>query len=39
MICYALGQSITSTKNLDLVGLMVVPPVQAEPEKAFSESG
>ena len=33
----ALGQSISSTKNLDLVGLMVVPPVQAEPEKAFSE--
>ena len=33
----SLGQSITSTKNLDLVGLMVVPPVQAEPEKAFSE--
>ena len=32
-----LGQSISSTKNLDLVGLMVVPPVQAEPEKAFSE--
>lgn len=33
----ALGQSISSTKNLDLVGLMVVLPVQAEPEKAFSE--
>jgi len=33
----ALGESISSTKNLDLVGLMVVPPVQAEPEKAFSE--
>ncbi len=33
----ALGQSISSTKNLDLVGLMVVPPVQAEPEKAFFE--
>ena len=33
----ALGQSISSTKNLDLVGLMVVPPVQAEPEEAFSE--
>ena len=33
----ALGQSISATKNLDLVGLMVVPPVQAEPEKAFSE--
>jgi pyridoxal phosphate enzyme (YggS family) len=33
----SLGQAISSTKNLDLVGLMVVPPVQAEPEKAFSE--
>jgi pyridoxal phosphate enzyme (YggS family) len=33
----SLGQAITSTKNLDLVGLMVVPPVQAEPETAFSE--
>jgi pyridoxal phosphate enzyme (YggS family) len=33
----SLGQAITSTKNLDLVGLMVVPPVQAEPGKAFSE--
>jgi uncharacterized pyridoxal phosphate-containing UPF0001 family protein len=33
----ALGQAISSTKNLDLVGLMVVPPVQAEPEKAFNE--
>ena len=33
----ALGQSISSTKNLDLVGLMVVPPAQAEPEEAFSE--
>jgi pyridoxal phosphate enzyme (YggS family) len=32
-----LGQAISSAKNLDLVGLMVVPPVQAEPEKAFSE--
>jgi pyridoxal phosphate enzyme (YggS family) len=34
---FLLGQAISSTKNLDLVGLMVVPPVQAEPEKAFSE--
>jgi pyridoxal phosphate enzyme (YggS family) len=33
----SLGQAISSTKNLDLVGLMVVPPVEAEPEKAFSE--
>jgi hypothetical protein len=32
-----LGQAISSTKNLDLAGLMVVPPVQAEPEAAFSE--
>jgi pyridoxal phosphate enzyme (YggS family) len=32
----SLGQAISTTKNLDLVGLMVVPPVQAEPEKAFS---
>ena len=33
----SLGQAISSAKNLDLIGLMVVPPVQAEPEKAFSE--
>jgi len=33
----SLGQAISFTKNLDLVGLMVVPPVEAEPEKAFSE--
>ena len=33
----AMGQAISSAKNLDLVGLMVVPPVQADPEKAFSE--
>ena len=32
-----LGQAISSTQHLDLAGLMVVPPVQAEPEKAFSE--
>ena len=32
-----LGQAISSTKNLDLAGLMVVPPVQAEPEAAFYE--
>ena len=32
-----LGQAISSTKNLDLAGLMVVPPVQAEPEAAFSK--
>jgi PLP dependent protein len=32
----ALGQAISSAQNLDLVGLMVVPPVQADPEKAFS---
>jgi pyridoxal phosphate enzyme (YggS family) len=33
----ALGQAISSTQHLDLAGIMVVPPVQAEPEKAFSE--
>jgi pyridoxal phosphate enzyme (YggS family) len=33
----AMGQAISSAKNLDLIGLMVVPPVQAEPAKAFSE--
>ena len=33
----ALGHAISSTKYLDLAGLMVVPPVQAEPEEAFSE--
>jgi hypothetical protein len=32
-----LGQALVSSKNLDLAGLMVVPPVQSEPEKAFSE--
>jgi pyridoxal phosphate enzyme (YggS family) len=32
-----LGQAISSTQHLDLAGLMVVPPIQAEPEKAFSE--
>ena len=32
-----LGQALVSSKNLDLAGLMVVPPVTAEPEKAFSE--
>ena len=34
---FSLGQAISSTKKLDLVGLMVVPPVQAESEQAFSE--
>jgi pyridoxal phosphate enzyme (YggS family) len=33
----ALGQALASSQHLDLVGLMVVPPVEAEPEKAFSE--
>lgn len=33
----ALGQAISTSSHLDLLGLMVVPPVQAEPEKAFSE--
>ena len=32
-----LGQAISSTQHLDLAGLMVVPPVEAEPERAFSE--
>lgn len=32
-----LGHAVISTKHLDLAGLMVVPPVQAEPERAFSE--
>ena len=32
-----MGQAISSAKNLDLVGLMVVPPVQADPGQAFSE--
>jgi pyridoxal phosphate enzyme (YggS family) len=32
-----LGQAISSSQNLDLVGLMVVPPVDLQPEKAFSE--
>jgi pyridoxal phosphate enzyme (YggS family) len=34
---FVLGQAISSTQHLELVGLMVVPPVQAEPNKAFSE--
>jgi pyridoxal phosphate enzyme (YggS family) len=33
----ALGQAISASSHLDLVGLMVVPPVHVEPEKAFSE--
>jgi pyridoxal phosphate enzyme (YggS family) len=33
----ALGQALISTQNLDLRGLMVVPPVQAEPDRAFAE--
>jgi pyridoxal phosphate enzyme (YggS family) len=32
-----LAEALTSSKNLDLCGLMVVPPVQAEPERAFAE--
>ena len=32
-----LGQALVTSQNLDLAGLMVVPPVQADPEKAFSE--
>ena len=33
----ALGQAVISSKHLDLAGLMVVPPVHAEPERAFTE--
>ena len=33
----AMAEAITSSKNLDLIGLMVVPPVEAAPEKAFAE--
>jgi hypothetical protein len=33
----ALGQALTSSQHLDLVGLMVVPPVEVEPDRAFSE--
>jgi pyridoxal phosphate enzyme (YggS family) len=32
-----LGQALVTSQHLDLAGLMVVPPVQAEPEEAFSE--
>ncbi len=32
-----MGQANSSTKNLDLIALMVVQPVQAEPDKAYSE--
>ena len=32
-----LGQALVASQHLDLAGLMVVPPVLAEPEKAFSE--
>jgi pyridoxal phosphate enzyme (YggS family) len=33
----ALGHAVVATQHLDLAGLMVVPPVQAEPAKAFAE--
>ena len=33
----ALGQALVSSQHLNLIGLMVVPPVEAEPEKAFAE--
>jgi hypothetical protein len=33
----AMAEAVTSSKNLDLIGLMVVPPVEAAPEKAFSD--
>jgi PLP dependent protein len=32
-----LGQAVMESKNLDLMGLMVVPPVEADPERAFTE--
>lgn len=32
-----LGQAVMQANNLDLMGLMVVPPVQADPERAFAE--
>lgn len=32
-----LGQAVMESKNLDLMGLMVVPPVEADPERAFAE--
>ena len=33
----ALGQALVTSQHLNLIGLMVVPPVEAEPEKAFAE--
>lgn len=33
----ALGQALVSSQHLNLIGLMVVPPVDAEPERAFAE--
>ncbi len=33
----ALAHAVVASQHLDLVGLMVVPPVQAEPAKAFAE--
>ncbi len=33
----ALGHAVVASQHLDLVGLMVVPPVLAEPAKAFAE--
>lgn len=33
----ALGQALVTSHHLNLIGLMVVPPVEAEPEKAFAE--
>lgn len=32
-----LGHAVMEAKNLELMGLMVVPPVQADPERAFAE--
>ena len=33
----ALGQALVSSQHLNLIGLMAVPPVDAEPERAFAE--
>lgn len=32
-----LAQAVLATENLDLVGLMAVPPVESDPDRAFTE--
>ena len=32
-----LAEAVLATENLDLVGLMAVPPVEADPDRAFAE--